>query len=237
MWFVPHHVSCPSLVRCLAGHGRGGRPVPFPPCLALGRVPPRERACASEAVWRRGVGGREGGSVCHPPSGASLGGPGGGRHGIALPRSVPLPPLGGHHIAPVRVGALPPRCGLRGCACVPAQDCRPVEVTVQAGGRRFRDARRMGPVALGSGRRCPLPWGVPLAEWGGCRGQRPLSRPSAYRMLGRGRGEEGGGQSGALGGPPSVPWFTSPAAVGGGLKVLAQAPPTASTVALRAPPW
>ena len=43
----------------------------------------------------------EGGSVCRPPLGSWLGpgrsrSPGGGGRGVALPRSVPLPPLSGH---------------------------------------------------------------------------------------------------------------------------------------------
>ena len=71
---------------------------------------------------------------------------------------------------------------------------------------------------------------------GGVQGRRPLGRPPAFRGLGGGGGGEGGGRAGAPRRPPSVPWFSSSAAAGGGLKVPAQAPPTAGSVAPRAPP-
>ena len=84
---VPLRVSCPSPVRGLASSGGRGRgPVPFPPYLVLGRVPPRGRACASGAVQRRRVGG--GGAGCVLPS---LGGVAGGPQG-AEGRSTSLRP-------------------------------------------------------------------------------------------------------------------------------------------------
>ena len=65
----------------------GGGPVPSSPCMALGRAPPRGRACASGEVGR--LGGVGGGvrSGCRPPFGAWLGrgwwgGP--GARGVAL---------------------------------------------------------------------------------------------------------------------------------------------------------
>ena len=75
---VPLRVSCPSPLRRLARFGGGGGPVPFPPCLVLGRVPLGGRACVSGAVRRR-RGGGGGGSLCAiPPWGRGRGGPRGG---------------------------------------------------------------------------------------------------------------------------------------------------------------
>ena len=72
---------------------------------------------------------------------------------------------------------------------------------------------------------------------GGVQGRSPLGRPPVFRGLEGGRGgREGEGPAGAPHRPPSVPWFSSPAAAGNGLKVPARAPPTAGSVAPRAPP-
>ena len=152
MRFVPLRVSHPSPVRRLAssgGGGGGGGPVPFPPCLALDRVPPRGRACASGVVRRRGavVGGR---FVCRPPSGAWLGGPGvrgaGGRSALVRPSASLGPALkraSSASLSPWRVwfpycsGSCPcaaARMRSAGCPCAPARDCRPVEVTVGVAG-------------------------------------------------------------------------------------------------------
>ena len=66
----------------------GGGAVLFPPCLALGRMPPDGRVRASGAVWRRG----EGGGLRAVLPGGVTGGP----LRVALPRSSPLPSLGRH---------------------------------------------------------------------------------------------------------------------------------------------
>ena len=63
--------------------GGGGGPVPFPPCLAWGFVPPLGRARASGAFWRRGGGGG-GRPVCRPPR----------RRGSRIPRGRGLLYLG-----------------------------------------------------------------------------------------------------------------------------------------------
>ena len=58
--------------------GGWGSPVSFPPCLALSRVPPCGRACASGAVQRQGGAGGGGRPVCRPPWGRGRGAPRGG---------------------------------------------------------------------------------------------------------------------------------------------------------------
>ena len=73
MQSVPLHVFCLGPVRRWPAWG-GGRLVPFYPYLALGRVPPCGRACASGAVRRRG-GLVWGGSLCAAPPEGVAGGP------------------------------------------------------------------------------------------------------------------------------------------------------------------
>ena len=140
--FLPRSRALSSLL------GGGGGPVPFPPCLAGGRVPPDGRVRAPGAVRRR-RGAREGGAACVPSSpGAWPGCPEG--RGVALPRSVPLPSLGGHqsgcyrrrsvhrgrglHTAPVRVRVLAPGVVRVAPLCAGLSACLLWSLWEQAGG-------------------------------------------------------------------------------------------------------
>ena len=157
----------------------------------------------------RAAAGRPGGLCAVLSGGRGRGGPGGQGGGVALPRSVPLPPLGGHqsrphprrsvhggcglHTAPVRVRALPPGCGARGA---PARQCRTAGLLRSLwewAGYGFGVTRRMGPAALPPGCRRPLWWGGSAIPSGG--GTRPESRwPASGIPRARGRrGRRGGG--------------------------------------------
>ena len=106
------------------------------------------------------------------------------------------------------------------CQCAPAQDCRPVEVTV---------ARRMGLVALvpgyrgppgGGGSHCPSKGGTrPTSSW-------PVS---CILRAGWGGGGRGGG---SRRGSPLHPLVHFPGSRGGWPEGPASDPPTAGSVAL-----
>ena len=152
------------------------------------RAPGAVWLAADGSVWWGGGGGCQ---CAAPPSGAQPGGPGGGGRGVALPRSVALPPPGGHpsgpiqrcpvpgglccHTAPACVSVPPPRCGPRGALA-----------------RR----RSMGPVAPLPGCRGPLtggdlPW--PGGGWGGAAVPLAGLQPSVGWEEGRVEGGRGGG--------------------------------------------
>ena len=222
----------------------GGGPVPFPPCLTLGRVPPCGRACASWVVRRRG--GPGGGcGLCAAPPEAWPGGPEG--QGVAPPRSGPLPSLGGHqsgchrrhsvhggrglHTVQLRVCVSTPRlvrgeplcAGAGPLAC--RGHCRSTQVLVWG-----RVACRPGGV-LPPGAAAPFfgggGGGAPLAL-GGVVGRRPLGPPPVSRRLdGGGVGERKGGGGSAVvpRRPPSVPWPRPSAAAGGWLVAPGPEPP------------
>ena len=103
-----------------------------------------------------------------------------------------------------------------GCPCAPAQDSRPVEVTVGPGGRWFWGCAAYGP--SGAPPRVPRPSrggeGSSLARRGGAQGRHPLRAPPAFRRQGEGEGGEGGGLAGAPCCPPRVHRCLSPAAAG-----------------------
>ena len=127
--------------------------------------------------------GGEGRSVCHPPSGAWLGGGGergeGGRSASVRPSaSLGCAPKRAYRRCLVHGG-----CGLhaaqvcvRPCPCAPPQECRPVEVTLGVVGRRFWGARRKGLVGLLPGCRGPRGQGAPLARRWGYRADVTLAR-------------------------------------------------------------
>ena len=164
-----------------------------------------------------------GGALCVLPSlGVVAGGPrGGGGRVVALPRSVPLPPLCGHqsglywrrsvhggcglHTALVRVCALPPGRGPRGalaCRCRTAGLSRSLwECAGDSFGARGVWAWWRSPsgaaALLGGG------GGAPLARQRAYRAN--VGRPPAYRGLGRGEGREGGGSRRGSPSPPFGP--------------------------------
>ena len=118
----PGHPSWPAAWRCAS----------LPAVCSVGAVwqPRAQRAGCRPPVGQFG-GGRGGRSVRRPSSGARPGGPGGRGAGGALPRSVPLPPSGGHQSGPLRHCPVShlfpcsrPRAAARmrpaGCLCVPA---------------------------------------------------------------------------------------------------------------------
>ena len=134
----PFHAVCEPpcfLPRCCALSGLlggGARPGPFPPVAG-------SWSCAP--LWAcLGWAGAAGRPVCCPSSGTWPGGPEG--QGVAVPRSVVLPPLGGHqsrshqrysvdggrglHSVPVRVRVLSPgaACGVSLCAGAGLPACR-----------------------------------------------------------------------------------------------------------------
>ena len=135
----PRPSAFPASVLCtvrLVFFWGGGGPVPFPPCLAWGRVPPCGRACASGAAGRRGGRGgrrapRVGGSLYLVPSLClSWAGTKAGVIGVARV-------MEGAASIPLRfVFACLPRVWFAGRPCVLARVCLPVVATVGAGGWR-----------------------------------------------------------------------------------------------------
>ena len=192
---------CPGLVPCSVWLALGGAArFPFPPYLAWGCALPFGRISASRALQRRGGGG--GGAACAPSSPVVRpGGPVG--RGVALPRSVPLIPLGrqlsgclwrrsghggrGPHTAPVGAPVLSPGVVRVASLCA---DAGLLVHRGSCGSTRLRTLRRMvyGPPCAPPppGRRGPF----------GGRGDRPLClggvRPPAPPWLAGRRGRFGG---------------------------------------------
>ena len=252
----PLRVFCLGLVRRLAFFRGGGGPVPFPPWLALGRVPPCGRSCASGAVRRRGGGGA---ACVPPPQGAWQGGPEG--RGVALPWSVPSPSLGRHpkgchrrrsvhggrglHTAPVRVRVSTPGV-IRGaplCAGAGPPACR--------GHYGSRRVAAWGRVAYGpSGVPPPPPPGAAALlggggggggsyGLGGVEGRRPLGPPSVSRGPEMGEwGVEGGGGGAVVPRHPLPVPRPRPSTAAGGMSCSSwpRPPLMAGAVAPRVPP-
>ena len=217
----------------VGGRGGGGvapwfsTSLPRPPFVAVAsprgvRVQPgswgspgrRARPAAGGSAWRGGGGG--GGAACVPPSPEEWpGGPAG--RGVALPRSVPLPSLGGQqsgchwrrsghggrgpHTAPVRVCVPPPGVVRVSSMCAGAGSpaCRGRGRQWGAWGRAACGLSCVPP-------RSPRPLrgeeGRPLCL-GGVEGRRP-------------RGPQAGGGSGGERGGGVAPKFPSPLPWGGG---------------------
>ena len=247
----PASVPCP--ICCLWG---GCGLVPFPLCLAWGRLPPCGRACASGAVRRRRGRGRR--PVCCPPRHPGAWPGGHEERGVALPRSVPLPSLGGHqsgchqrrpvhggrglHTAPVRVCVLTLGVvrGAALCAGTVPPACRGhcESKRMAAWGRVAYALSGFLPLAPllsleGEGGDLPCPWGG--KEGRRPRGPSPASRGPQGGEWGR---EGGGGRAAVPRHPPPVPHHRTPGGYGGLACSPKPWPPlVAGGVAPRIPPY
>ena len=184
----------------------GGGLVPFPPCLALGRVPTCGRACASGAVRRWG-----GRPVCRSPRGRVWGAPGGGGRSTSVlpsasPGRAPRPHRRrsvhagrGLHTAPVRV-RVPTRAVVRGAPLCAGAVRLPVVVTAGAGGWQRGGVRRTGLAAFPLQADAALFGGGGGLPWpsGGTGSALPWPASSIPRAGGGGVGGRGGGVA---------PWF------------------------------
>ena len=185
----------------------GGLPGSVPPTLARGRVPPCGQACACGAVRRRVDGWvvRGGGAAfLPPPPGAWPGAPEG--RGVALPRSVPRPSLGGHQSGCHRRRSVHGGCGLY---TAPGR----VRVLTQGVGRGAPLGAGAGPPAYVGhcGSRQVAAWGRVAFGFSGIL---PQSAPAPLR----GGGGGGGGSPGLGGGrglAPPRPVSSIPRAGGG----------------------
>ena len=142
--------------------------------------------------WRVPGGGARGPSALVRTS-ASLG---------VAPKRASLAPLSPWRVWSAYCSGLCPRAAARmrsaGCSCAPAQDCRPVKVTVGVGGWRFGGGQRMNLVALLAWCRGPLGGAASPGPAGGVQGRSSLGRPPAFRGLRGGRGGRGGGVASQL---------------------------------------
>ena len=178
-------VSCLGPVRCLACLSGGGGPVPFPPCLALGCVPPFERplrACGrgcrcggcervdtsptpQRALLRAGFA-RCGGGTRAPGEGASC-------LGVGCPGWGALPTPTARPLGACSWGAPPTGCGCGGCGLGDSSP-NPQRALLRADFAR-----------CGGGARAPREGASCLGVW--CLGSDAL-RPPTARPLGRAPG-------------------------------------------------
>ena len=250
----PRPSALPASAPCAVLLAWGGeRPGPFPPIPSSGSCAPPWAGLCVRSRPAPGGWGRGGRPVCRPPSGARPGGLEG--RGVPLPRSVPLPPLGGHqsrchqrrsvhggrrcHTVPVHVRVLTPYAvrGMPMCAGAGLPAC--------PGHRGSRQVAVWGPVAHGPNGAPPRVPPPSLGGRGACspgpagglKGRRPLGLPQASRGLER--GEEGGGRGVAplfLAAPLRSPGPVPRRLRGGGLRSRPRPPPTAGGTAPRVPP-